>query len=100
MFEMCFLSATEDAIGKSDLILRSGDKHIRLALLGPTVRASEDREYKINHRANDDAKCVEVKLPDTYPRTPGNKRWFKRGDVMKAILSQTQGGNEELQTEV
>lgn len=88
MFEMCFLSATEDAIGKSDLVLRSGSKEIRLALLGPTAQAGSDREYKIAHRNNGDTKCVELKMPPSYPKSPGNKRWFRKSDVMQAILSQ------------
>jgi hypothetical protein len=94
MFEMCFLSATEDAIGKSDLILRSGGRDFRLALLGPTSQASEDREYKINHRGNGDAGCIEIRLPGAYPKSPGNKRWFRKSDVMKAILSHHKGGGE------
>lgn len=87
MFELCFLSATEDAIGKSDLILRSGNRELRLALMGPTTQASEDREYKINHRGNGEVGCIEIRLSLVHPKSPGNKRWFKKSDVMRAILS-------------
>ena len=85
-FDMCLLSATEDAIGKSDLVLRNGAKELRLALLGPTSRASDDRSYKIAHRNNGSADCIEVKMPFNYHKSPGNKRWFKEIDIVRAIL--------------
>ncbi len=90
MFEVCFMSATEDAIGKSDLILRSGSKELRIALVGPTGRASQDRAYKLEHRNNGEAGCIEIKLPFDREKSPGNKRWFNRSDIMRAILSQGQ----------
>lgn len=96
MFEMCFLSATEDAIGKSDLVLRSGSKELRLALLGPTSQAGDDRKYKIGHRNNGEAGCIEVQLSLNYPKNPGNKRWFKKSDVMKAIMTHGQEKHIEL----
>lgn len=96
MFEMCLLSATEDAIGKSDLILRSGNKELRIALLGPTPRASKDREFKIAHRGTGDDKCIEIKLSLDSPKSPGNKRWFRKPDVMRSILSHGQAQSVEL----
>lgn len=87
MFELCFMSATEDAIGKSDLILRSGSREIRLALIGPTGQASNDRQYKLEHRSNGEPECVQVKLNLSYPKSPGNKRWFKKSDIMQAIIN-------------
>lgn len=93
MFDLCFMSATEDAIGKSDLILHSDGRELRLALLGPTDKALRDREYKIRHRDNGDAGCIEIRLPIEYPRSPGNKRWFRKSDIMEAIGAQ-QASNE------
>lgn len=92
MFDLCFMSATEDAIGKSDLILHSGKREIRLALIGPTGQASSDRQYKIEHRNNGEPECIQIKLNPNYPKSPGNKRWFRKSDVMQAIMSRNNGG--------
>lgn len=86
-FEMCLMSATEDAIGKSDLILRSGSREVRLALQVQTRQSQDDRAYKMQHRGNDEAGCIEVWLDLKAPKFPGNKRWFKKTDVMSAIMS-------------
>jgi hypothetical protein len=88
MFDACILNSTEDAVGKSDLIVRSKNRTVRIALLGPTSRAQEDRQYKIAHRNNGAASdCVEIVMPEEYERDPGNKRWFKRSDIMSALMS-------------
>jgi len=91
MFNTCILNSTEDAIGKTDLIVQSGQRLYRIALLGPTINATSDRAYKIKHRGSDtDCECVEIQMPSHYAKTPGNKRWFKRTDIMNAILSANQ----------
>ena len=86
-FDMCLLSATEDAIGKSDLVLKRGDKELRIALQVGTKQAKDDRSYKKEHRRNDEAGCKEVWLSLDAPKDPGNKRWFAKGDVMKAMAA-------------
>lgn len=88
MFDRCILNSAEDAIGKTDLIVFSRELEYRLALIGPTEYAKGDRQYKLQHRGNSDNRtCIEIVLPMTYPKTPGNKRWYNRGDVMQSILS-------------
>lgn len=88
MFDTCVLNSTEDAIGKTDLIVTSGEREIRLALIGPTEESSRDRIYKLTHRSASslDMDCIEVVLSRDYPMSPGNKRWYRRQDVMQAIL--------------
>jgi DNA modification methylase len=75
-FDVCFLDAYEDVVGKSDLTLVApGGKITHLALLGP--RAKQDREYKLQHRAGPSAKrCIEVQLPYARAKGVGNKRWY------------------------
>lgn len=88
MFDSCVLNSTEDAIGKSDLILTSGDRELRLALIGPEEAASTDRAYKVKHRnsGTSDVECIDIVLPREYPRSPGNKRWYQKQDLMRAIM--------------
>lgn len=89
MFDSCVLNSTEDAIGKTDLIVTCGAREIRLALIGPTDSALSDRQYKMVYRNNGerDTTCVEVVLSKEYPMHPGRKRWFRKQDIMQAILS-------------
>lgn len=88
-FDSCALDSADDAIGKTDLTITSGDGVFRLALLGPTDNAMQDRQYKIKHRSAGETACIEIALPIAYPRKPGNKRWFKAPEVLNAIM---QGG--------
>lgn len=88
MFTNCVLNSTDDAIGKTDLIVRTTQRIYRIALLGPTIHAAADRAYKVGHRGNEtDYECVEIQLPAHYLKYPGNKRWFKKSDIMNALLS-------------
>jgi len=91
MFSSCVLNSTEDAIGKTDMIVTCGVREIRLALIGPKEAASNDRAYKLKYRSpeSSDIDCVEVVLPREYPKTPGNKRWFRSQDLMESILGAT-----------
>jgi len=83
-FDSCFLSSYEDAIGKTDLIVMNGDIQYRLALL--FENAKENLDYKKTHRHRGDVSpCIEIVLPKIYPRNPGNKRWYKIQEVLKAI---------------
>lgn len=86
MFDMCFLSSTDDAVGKSDLMVRSGDRVIRIALIGPTDLARSNRNYKEKYRNDGKEKCVPIYMDNKYPMSPGNKRWYQKTDIMKAIL--------------
>jgi hypothetical protein len=80
-FDVCYLDAYEDAIGKTDLTFKSGDKVIKLALMGPTRQAREDRDYKLTHRNNGRGiEAVEAQLSLSRVRSPGNKRWFRLSD--------------------
>ena len=82
----CVLNSAEDAISKTDLIVTSGGTSYRLALIGPTVNAIQDRQYKLTNRGNGEDTSIEIVLPADYPRNPGNKRWYRKADVMRAIL--------------
>lgn len=88
MFDTCVLNSLEDAIGKTDLMVRSKQRILRIAFLGPTDSAVSDRAYKMQHRnGGQDVHCVEIQMPKEYPRQPGNKRWFRRSDIMSAMLA-------------
>ncbi len=88
-FDTCVLNSSEDAIGKSDLILTSREREIRLALIGPKQAAVDDRAYKLAHRneGTSELECIEVVLRDEYPMYPGNKRWYQKQDLWQAILA-------------
>lgn len=87
MFDRCVLNSTEDAIGKSDISVYSKDRVYRIALVGPTRNAIDDRQYKIKHRNGDKVDdFIEIVIPKEYPRDPGNKRWLRKSDVMAALL--------------
>lgn len=90
MFDTCVLNSAEDAISKTDLIVTSGPKAYRLALIGPTINAIQDRQYKLANRGNGEDTSIEIVLPSEYPRQPGNKRWYRKSDVMRAILGITE----------
>lgn len=85
-FDSCVLNTTEDAVGKTDLILTSGNKEIRLAL--HCESATSDRQYKLQYRHTEvrDLSCINVILPKAYPRSPGNKQWYTLQLVMSAII--------------
>lgn len=88
MFDACVLSSAEDAIGKTDLIVRSKYLEYRIAIIGPNQKAMDDRQYKVKHRSgSDDKVCIELQMPINYAKSPGNKRWFRRSDVMSVLLN-------------
>jgi len=83
-FHSCRLSALEDVVGKSDLILYGRDEVYRIALL--IESAKNDRAYKLEYRphANDQA-AIEIAMSLKKPRNPGNKRWYQWREVAEAI---------------
>ena len=88
-FEICYLDAYEDAVGKTDLTLKSGDKTIKVALVGPTKAARDDRRYKLTHR-NDGSgmEAIEVQLSLSRQKRPGNKRWYELDDFVELNSNQ------------
>lgn len=97
-FEMCLMSATEDAIGKSDLVLRSGSREFRIALQINTSQSRNDRQHKKLNRNNDEPDCIEVWLSLDEPKAPGNKRWYRKTDVIGAITSKAYSTESQLVT--
>lgn len=87
-FHACILDSTQDAIGKTDITLvRNGVSH-RVALLINTTNGIGDRRYKLAHRNTDnDLSCIEIRLPLSREKSPGNKRWYVQTDVLEAIAT-------------
>jgi len=76
-FDRCIMDSCDDATGDTDLTLTRDDKTIRVALIGPTAAAQEDRHFKRTYRHNGvPVSCYTVQLPAQRPMAPGNKRWF------------------------
>lgn len=89
MFDSCVLNSTEDAINGNDLIVTSGGQTYCFALIGPTSASRDNREYKRNHRNTNgryDTESIELVMKIEYEKSPGNKRWYRRSDIMEAIL--------------
>lgn len=80
-FDTYLIDARMDVLDKVDLTLMWDGKLFRVALVGPTAQAQDDRHYKITHRpgAHDEVVHV-VRLPPERPRGAGNKRWFELQD--------------------
>lgn len=99
MFDTCVMNSVEDAIGKTDLLVRSKNRIYRIALLGPTSSAANDRQYKLTHRNGNgaDVRCVEIQMPESYSKAIGNKRWFRRSDIMGALLAAEADTYEQLE---
>jgi len=88
-FHACILDSTLDAIGKTDLTLVRSGVSYRVALLIDTSNSVGDRRYKLGHRNGDaPTDCIEIRLPMSRDKTPGNKRWYYPTDLTDAI-----GGN-------
>lgn len=99
-FESCQLSALEDVIGKSDLVLWKNGKSIRLALLIGSTSGRDTRSYKLKHRPHvNDAQVVEMVLPMARRAYPGRKRWYTIQDLYNAVYGLT-GTQKPLFSEV
>jgi hypothetical protein len=86
-FDQCVLNSTEDAVGKTDITVRRGDRVYRIAIVGPTDHAVNDRAYKVAYRGDGETVAhVVLQMPIAYEKNPGNKRWFRSPNVMDAIL--------------
>ena len=87
-FHACILDSTQDAIGKTDLTLvRSGISY-RVALLIDSTNSVGDRRYKLAYRNTDnDLSCIEIRLPLSREKAPGNKRWYLPADVLDAMAT-------------
>jgi len=79
-FDVCVVDTYQDAVGKTDLLLKHGDVTIRVALIGPTDKAQSDRKYKVENRDSAMGNPIEVSMGFDRPRSPGNKRWYDLDD--------------------
>lgn len=85
-FHTCILDSTQDAIGKTDLTLVQRGISYHVALLIDSANSVGDRRYKLGHRSGDaPADCIEIRLPLSREKTPGNKRWYSPADVIDAM---------------
>lgn len=85
-FDVCVLDSTEDAIGKTDLTLRQNEIMHRIALQIGTKSGIDNRKYKCKHRnGGQEIERIEIWLPMSRSRTPGNKRWYELDDFSKLL---------------
>lgn len=87
-FHACILDSTLDAVGKTDLTLVRDSMTYRVALLIDSANGVGDRRYKLAYRSTDsDTACIEIRLPLSRDKTPGNKRWYYPADVIDAMAT-------------
>lgn len=81
-FQRCVLDSYDDAVAKSDITVTAHETDYSIALIGPTFSASQDRQYKQNHRPGYDnsGNVIPVQMSLDRPRSPGNKRWYRKDD--------------------
>lgn len=89
MFDRCIMDTYDDATGKSDITVTGHGVDCRIALIGPTKYATQDRTFKEQHRAGyeDANKSVLVQMPEERERQPGNKRWYRPSDFLRVYTA-------------
>jgi len=89
VFYSCFLDSYEDATGKSDITVTSNGNGYKIALVGPTFNAANDRKYKVECRPGyeDAEKSIVKRIPLERARQPGNKRWYTLDDFSDLITN-------------
>lgn len=78
-FDYCVLDSYKDAIGKTDLTLMRQGQQWKVALRIGSDAAERNRIYKNAYRGSA-VNCIEVPLPLSRQRAPGNKRWYNIED--------------------
>lgn len=86
-FDYCVLDSTSDAIGKTDLTVKSGDYVVRVALSVDSPQANYAKDYKNRYRGGlAEGDIFTARLPmNMRPRSPGNKRWYCVDDFKPII---------------
>lgn len=79
-YDTCWLDSLDDAIGKTDITLKKGNRTVRVALRMGTQKAAADRRYKVAHRGGT-PDCIEIPLPSDRPWEPGHKIWYRLSDL-------------------
>lgn len=79
-FDYCILDPVRDAVAKSDITLWTLEgRSIGVALYVASEQSRNWTAYKRTHRG-EVHNVVDVTLPMTRPRNPGNKRWYEVDD--------------------
>lgn len=84
-FDRARYSLRHDVVGHEDLRLYSGDRAVKIALHPASRAARNAAAYKVNYRGDTGNNTMHVELPLDRPRSPGNKRWYRQGDIIPLL---------------
>lgn len=86
-FDYCALDSAKDAISKTDLTVSSGGQIMRIALSAESSASTYANGYKQSYRGGPPAQSHVIRLSMAYPKSPGNKRWYRREDFGEVIAT-------------
>lgn len=85
LFDACYIDPLDDAKSKTDITVITKDRRaISIALYFGGAYSRQRTEYKRRVRGGP-ANAVDVILPETRPRSPGNKRWYEVQDFAHVL---------------
>lgn len=78
-FDSCFMNSAEDVLDKRDLTVKTSERVMHLALVGP--KGDSEYTYKSEYRRGfGGQESLKVQLPKARKRGPGNLMWYELHD--------------------